>query len=70
MYGDQLGVVVVVTRCEGLLQARYADGDRGFHASFIVPVHLRATTPGHEFRVARNVGHQIKHLLIAVWDED
>src|SRR5690606_34007070 len=70
MNGDLLGVIVVVAGREGLLQARDTDGDGRFHSFFIMSMHLGAATPGHEFRIASDVRHEIEHLLATVGYED
>src|SRR5690606_33712562 len=70
MEGNQARVLMVVSSGEGLLQPGDADRNGRFHSVFVVTVYHRAPAPGHEIRVARNVCHQIEHLLAAVGDQD
>ena len=62
------GVVVLVAGGKRLTYARYADGNGSLHAMIIAVAYRGAATPGHEFRVPRNIGHQVEHLCTGMRD--
>src|SRR5690606_29896545 len=70
MYGDELGILMLVAGGEGLSDTGDIDGNGRFHSVFIVFVHGGATAPGHEFGVSGHIGHQVEHLGAAMRNQD